>query len=169
MQATDRDERPDAEDFRSYLWDFVRQYPAGSYFILTFAISWGGFFLDPHTSSRLTESTFATVRLRAQVTGGPGSRAADVAMAPSSSSRSPGPAGSRSMRPTWSRWSAPARGSRAASSSNHPTNQEVISKPRDQAAAMIPVRISVGWNIRVRFTCLTGGVHGRTQTCKVGR
>jgi hypothetical protein len=34
--------------------------------------------------------------------------------------------------PTWSRWSAPARGSRAASSSNDPTNQEVISRPRDQ-------------------------------------
>jgi putative transposase len=37
--------------------------------------------LDPHTSSRLIESTFATVRLRTRVTKGPGSRAADVAMA----------------------------------------------------------------------------------------
>jgi putative transposase len=59
----------------------VRQYPAGSYFILTFAISWGGFFWDPHTSSRLIESTFAIVRLHTRVTKGPGSRAADVAMA----------------------------------------------------------------------------------------
>ena len=45
-------------------------------------------------------------------------------------------------RPTWSRWSAPARGSRAASSSNDPTNQEVISKPRDQGGQS-PVGMSV--------------------------
>ena len=37
-----------------------------------------------------------------------------------------------------SRWSAPARGSRAASSSNDPTKQEVINKPRDQCV-MRPV------------------------------
>ena len=51
---------------------------------------------------------------------------------PSSSSSPHKPAGARSTHPTWSPWSAPARSSRTASSSNDPTNQEVISKPRDQ-------------------------------------
>jgi putative transposase len=51
---------------------------------------------------------------------------------PSSSSSPPRPAGARSTHPTWSPWSAPARGSRTASSSNDPANQEAISKPRDQ-------------------------------------
>jgi hypothetical protein len=61
-----------------------------------------------------------------------------------------------------------ARGSRTARSSNDPTNQEVISKPRDQGA-MRPAGMSVTGNVRVRFGCLTGRVHGRTQTCRVGR
>ena len=50
---------------------------------------------------------------------------------PSSSSSPHKPAGARSTHPTWSPWSAPARGSRTANSSNDPTNQEVISKLRD--------------------------------------
>jgi hypothetical protein len=47
------------------------------------------------------------------------------------------------------------RGSRAASSSNDPTNQEVISKPRDRAA-LRPVGISVSGDFRVRFGLLDG-------------
>jgi hypothetical protein len=72
------------------------------------------------------ESTFATVRLRTRVTKGP-VPAPPAWRWPASSSSPPSTAGARSMRPTWSRWSAPARGSTAASSSNDPTNQEVIS------------------------------------------
>ena len=76
------------------------------------------------------ESTFATVRLRQRVTKGPGSRAAGVAMAfkliESAQTRD-----APSTHPTSSRWSVPARYSRTASSSNDPTNQEVISKSRD--------------------------------------
>jgi Transaldolase/Fructose-6-phosphate aldolase len=36
-------------------------------------------------------------------------------------------------------------------------------------AAVRPVGMSVSGNFRVRFGCLTGGVHGRTQACRVGR
>jgi hypothetical protein len=36
-------------------------------------------------------------------------------------------------------------------------------------AAMRPVGMSLSGNLRVRFGCLTGGVHGRTQPCRVGR
>ena len=57
------------------------------------------------------ESTFATVRLRTRVTKGPGSRAAGVAMA-FKLIDPPSTAGERSTHPTWSSWSAPARGSR---------------------------------------------------------
>jgi hypothetical protein len=83
----------------------------------------------PHSHHPI-ESTFSTVRLRTRVAKGPGSRAAGVAMAfkliESAHARW------RAVNaPTWSRWSAPARGSRTVSSSNDPTNQEVISKPRD--------------------------------------
>jgi hypothetical protein len=77
------------------------------------------------------ESTFATVRLRQRVTKGPGSQAAGVAMAvkliESALAR-----WRTSTHPTWSPWSALARGSRTANSSNDPTNREVISKPRDR-------------------------------------
>jgi transposase-like protein len=77
------------------------------------------------------ESTFATVRLRQRVTKGPGSRAA-VSRWRSSSSNQHRPGGGPSTHPTSSRWSVPARYSRAASSSNDPTNQRVvISKSRD--------------------------------------
>jgi putative transposase len=76
------------------------------------------------------ESTFATVRLRQRVTKGPGSRAAGVAMAfkliESAEQRW------RAVNaPTWSPWSEPEPPSSTANSSNDPTNQEAISKPRD--------------------------------------
>ena len=82
------------------------------------------------TTNRI-ESTFAAVRLRQRVTKSPGSRAAGVAMAfkliETAQTRWP-----PSTHPTSSRWSVPARHSRAASSSNDPTNQRVvISKSRD--------------------------------------
>lgn len=49
-----------------------------------------------------------------------------------SSSSSPlRPAGGPLNAPTWSPWSAPVPGSTTASSSNGPTHQEVIIKPRD--------------------------------------
>ena len=76
------------------------------------------------------ESTFATVRLRQRVTKGPGSRAAGIAMASSSSSPHK-PAGVPSTPPTSWLWSEPAPASRRAHLSNDPTNQEVISKSRD--------------------------------------
>lgn len=53
------------------------------------------------------ESTFATVRLRTKVTKGPGSRAAGLAMA-FSSSKQPSNGGGRSTRRTSSRLFAPA-------------------------------------------------------------
>jgi hypothetical protein len=77
------------------------------------------------------ESTFATVRLRTRVTRDP-APAPPAWRWPSKSSNPPRPTGARSTHPTWSPWSAPARGSRTANSSNDPTSQEVISKPRDQ-------------------------------------
>jgi Transposase, Mutator family len=76
------------------------------------------------------ESTFATVRLRQRITKGPGSRAAGVAMAVSSSSPHK-PAGVPSTPLSSSLWSVPAPGSRRGDSSSDPTNQEVISKSPD--------------------------------------
>ena len=77
------------------------------------------------------ESTFATVRLRQRVTKGPGSRAAGVAMAFKLIESAQTRWRARSTHPTWSRWSAPARSSTTASSSNDPTNQETRLKPPD--------------------------------------
>jgi hypothetical protein len=87
---------------------------------------------------------------------------------PSSSSSPPRPTGARSMRPTWSSWSAPARGSRAASSSNDPTNQEVISKRRDQGGQETGRHVAQR-ELPGQVRLLDGWVHGRTQTCRVGR
>jgi hypothetical protein len=75
---------------------------------------------------------------------------------------------------TWSPWSAPARGfegSRKASSSNDPTNQEVISRPRDQGGHETGryVGMSVTGNFWVRFGCLTGGMDGIRHAGWAGR
>ena len=76
------------------------------------------------------ESTFATVRLRQRITKGPGSRAAGIAMAFKLIETAQ--ARWRAVNaPTSSLWSVPAPDSRKGSSSNDPTNQEVISKSRD--------------------------------------
>jgi len=86
------------------------------------------------------ESTFATVRPRQRVTKGPGSRAAGIARASSSSStRKPG--GVPSTHPSSSHSSAPARPLPTASWSNETTNnptttatnQEAIRKPHEHA------------------------------------
>jgi hypothetical protein len=64
------------------------------------------------------------------------------------------PAGARSTHPTWSPWSALARGSRTASSSNDPTNQEAIIKPRDEGGH--ETGRDVGQRkLPVTFGCLT--------------
>ncbi len=69
----------------------------------------------------------------------------------------------------WSPWSAPARGSRTASSSKDPTNQEVIGKPRDQGGHETGRHVGQQ-EPRGQVRLLDGvGVHGRTQTCRVGR
>jgi hypothetical protein len=82
-------------------------------------------------STNPIESTFATVRLRTRVTKGPGSRAAGVAMA-SSSSSPPRPTGARSTHPPGRPGPRRREVRERQNSSNDPTNQEVISKPRDQ-------------------------------------
>jgi Transposase, Mutator family len=85
------------------------------------------------TTNRI-ESTFATVRLRQRVIKGPGSGAVGVAMAwrwRASSSSPPSSGGVLSTHPTWSLWSGPEPGSRRASWSNAPTNQEAISTSQD--------------------------------------
>jgi hypothetical protein len=76
------------------------------------------------------ESTFATVRNGSEITKGPGSRAAGIAMAykliEAAQSRL------RAVNaPTWSPSSAPEPNSRTANPSNDPTNQEVKIKPRN--------------------------------------
>ena len=86
----------------------------------------------------------------------------------SNSSSPPSNGGVPSTPPTWSPWSALARGSRTASSSNDPTHQEAISKPRDQGGHETGRHVGQR-ELPVRFGCLTGGVHGRTQICRVGR
>jgi hypothetical protein len=73
---------------------------------------------------------------------------------PSNSLNPVRPTGARSTHPTWWPWSAPARSSRTANSSNGRTNQVVISKPRDQGGHQTGRH--VGRNFRVRFGCLTG-------------
>ena len=89
------------------------------------------------------ESTFATVTAaaarspRAQDHEQPGWRWR------SSSSSPHKPAGAPSTHPTSSLWSAPAPGSRRASSSNDPTNQEVISKSRDTPIHRPPILLRV--------------------------
>jgi hypothetical protein len=113
------------------------------------------------------ESAFATVRLRTRITKGPGSRAAGVAMAvkliESAQARW------RAVNdPTWSPWSAPARRSRTANSSNDPTNQEVISEPRNQGGHETGRHVGQR-ELPGQVCLLDGGMHGRTQTCRVGR
>jgi hypothetical protein len=76
------------------------------------------------------ESTFATVRLRQRITKGP-ARGPPESRWRSSSSSPHEPAGAPSTPSTSWPWSAQAPRSRKASSSNDPTNQEVISKSRD--------------------------------------
>jgi len=76
------------------------------------------------------ESTFATVRNGSEITKGPGSRAAGIAMAykliEAAQSRL------RAVNaPTWPPSSAPEPNSRTANPSNDPTNQEVKIKPRN--------------------------------------
>lgn len=73
----------------------------------------------------------------------------------SSSSSPHKPAGARSTYGTWSPWSALARGSRTASSSNDPTNQEAISKPRNQGGHQTGRHVGQR-ELPVRFGCLTG-------------
>ena len=68
------------------------------------------------------ESTFATVRHRTKVTKGPGSRAAGLAMAFSSSSQRK-TAGAPSTPRTSSPWSAPERPSPTANSSSDPARR----------------------------------------------
>jgi hypothetical protein len=55
-----------------------------------------------------------------------------------------------------------------ASSSNDPTNQEAISKPRDQGGHETGRHVGPR-ELPARFGCLTGWEHGRAQTCRVGR
>jgi hypothetical protein len=76
------------------------------------------------------ESTFGTVRLRTRVTEGraPEQRHRDGVQA---HRVRPGPLAGRERTPPGRAGSVPAPGSRMASWSNDPTNQEVISKPRD--------------------------------------
>ena len=76
------------------------------------------------------ESTFATVRLRQRVTKGP-DRGRPAWRWRSSSSSPPSNGGVPSTRPTSSLSSGPEPGSRRASWSNVPTNQEAISKSHD--------------------------------------
>ena len=76
------------------------------------------------------ESTFATVRLRQRVTKGP-DRGRPAWQWRSSSSSPPSNGGVPSTRPTSSLSSGPEPGSRRASWSNVPTNQEAISKSHD--------------------------------------
>jgi hypothetical protein len=79
---------------------------------------------------KAVESTFATVRLRQRVTKGPGSRRPAWRWR-SSSSSPPSNDGVPSAHPTSSLSSAPEPGSRRASWSNVPTDQETISKSHD--------------------------------------
>ena len=76
------------------------------------------------------ESTFATVRLRQRVTKGP-DRGRPAWRWRSSSSSPPSNGGVPSTHPTSSLSSGPEPGSRRASWSNVPTNQEAISKSHD--------------------------------------
>jgi hypothetical protein len=115
------------------------------------------------------EPAFATVRLRTRVTKEPGSRAAGIATAVKLIESAPGPL-ARSAHPTGSPWSALARGPGTASSPDDPSNQEVISKPRDQGA-MRAAGIPVSGNFRVRSGCLTGvgGMDGLRHAGWAGR
>ena len=70
--------------------------------------------------------------------------------------------------PHWSPWSAPARGSRTASSSNDAANQEVISKPRDQGGHKTGQYVGHR-ELPGQVRLLDGVGHGWTQTCRVGR
>jgi hypothetical protein len=76
------------------------------------------------------ESTFATVRLWQRVTKGP-DRGRPAWRWRSSSSSPPSNGGVPSTHPTSSLSSGPEPGSRRASWSNDPTNQEAISKSHD--------------------------------------
>jgi hypothetical protein len=111
---------------------------------------------------------FAAVRLRQRVTRGPGSRAAGIGMA---------------FQAHRVRTSPLVRGQRTPPGRLGPRRREVRERParrtirrirrrsarRMTKAAVRPVGMSVSGNFRVRFGCLTGGVHGRTQACRVGR